>query len=33
METKDSDLIDLDGDNVVKYPRNINTNKQSDKFE
>ena len=29
METKDSDLIDLDGDNVMKYPKNIST----DKFE
>ena len=29
METKDSDLIDLDGDNVMKYPKNIS----ADKFE
>ena len=30
MEAKDSDLIDLDGDNVVKYPKNISTDKQTD---
>ena len=29
METKDSDLIDLDGENLVKFPNNINTDKQS----
>ena len=33
METKDSDLIDLDGDNEVKYRSNINTDKFSNKFE
>ncbi len=36
METKDSDLIDLDGDNEVKNRSNINTDtkfKFSNKFE